>query len=142
MIPVAGVPGVRGLSLSADGTRLAFAGLALDSQIWSLPIARGWLRARPADAHHQRHQPPQFIAGASPDGKKIAYMSIRQGELPNVWVMDADGTQCDPVDIGRDRGSQAGVVRRQPACGVHVEARQGRRVVVGRHPRRAVRSWC
>jgi hypothetical protein len=38
VIPVAGVPGVRGLSLSPDGHRLAFAGLSLDSQIWSLDV--------------------------------------------------------------------------------------------------------
>lgn len=94
VIPVPGVPGVRGLSLSADGTRLAFAGLALDSQIWSLSIgpdgaARGPARAITSDTSRRNSLPVH-----SPDGKKIAYMSIRQGELPNVWVMDADGTNA------------------------------------------------
>ena len=35
IIPVPGVPGVRGLSISPDGSRLAFAGLGLNSQIWA-----------------------------------------------------------------------------------------------------------
>ncbi len=94
MIPIPGVPGVRGLSLSADGTRLAFAGLALDSQIWSLSIAADGSARGAANAittgTSRRNSLPVF----SPDGKKIAYMSIRQGELPNVWVMDADGTNA------------------------------------------------
>jgi Tol biopolymer transport system component len=94
MIPIPGVPGVRGLSLAADGKRLAFAGLALDSQIWSLSIgadgsARG--SATPITSGTSRRNSLPVL---SPDGRKIAYMSIRQGELPNVWVMDADGTNA------------------------------------------------
>jgi len=94
MIPIPGVPGVRGLSLAADGKRLAFAGLALDSQIWSLSIgadgsARG--SATPITSCTSRRNSLPVL---SPDGRKIAYMSIRRGELPNVWVMDADGTNA------------------------------------------------
>jgi Tol biopolymer transport system component len=29
----------------------------------------------------------------SPDGKRIAFMSVREGKKPAVWVMDADGTE-------------------------------------------------
>jgi Tol biopolymer transport system component/DNA-binding winged helix-turn-helix (wHTH) protein len=94
MIPIAGVPGVRGLSLSADGKRLAFAGLALDSQIWSLPIGADGSARGPATAVTSGTSRRNSLPVLSPDGKKIAYMSIRQGELPNVWVMDADGTNA------------------------------------------------
>lgn len=94
MIPVPGVPGVRGLSLSADGTRLAFAGLALDSQIWSLSIGADGSARGPAGAVTSGTSRRNSLPVHSPDGKKIAYMSIRQGELPNVWVMDADGTNA------------------------------------------------
>ncbi len=94
MIPVAGVPGVRGLSLSADGKRLAFAGLALDSQIWSLSIGADGSARGPATAVTSGTSRRNSLPVLSPDGKKIAYMSIRQGELPNVWVMDADGTNA------------------------------------------------
>jgi Tol biopolymer transport system component/DNA-binding winged helix-turn-helix (wHTH) protein len=94
MIPIPGVPGVRGLSLSADGTRLAFAGLALDSQIWSLSIAADGSAGGAANAITTGTSRRNSLPVLSPDGKKIAYMSIRQGELPNVWVMDADGANA------------------------------------------------
>lgn len=38
VIPVPGVPGVRGLTISRDGRVLGFAGLSLDSQIWKQPV--------------------------------------------------------------------------------------------------------
>jgi Tol biopolymer transport system component/DNA-binding winged helix-turn-helix (wHTH) protein len=90
-LPVAGVPGVRGLSISSDGSRLALAGLSLDSQIWMLSVgpdgtSRGDASALTSDTSRRNSLPV-----VSPDGKKIAYMSIRRGELPNVWLMDADG---------------------------------------------------
>ncbi len=100
MIPIAGVPGVRGLSLSADGKRLAFAGLALDSQIWSLSIGADGSARGPATAVTSGTSRRNSLPVLSPDGKKIAYMSIRQGELPNVWVMDADGT--DAIQLTSD----------------------------------------
>ena len=100
MIPIAGVPGVRGLSLSADGKRLAFAGLALDSQIWSLSIGADGSARGSATAVTSGTSRRNSLPVLSPDGKKIAYMSIRQGELPNVWVMDADGT--DAIQLTSD----------------------------------------
>ena len=102
-LPVAGVPGVRGLSLSTDGSHLAFAGLSLDSQIWMLSIgpdgtARGD-RALTSDTSRRNSLPV-----LSPDGKKIAYMSIRRGELPNVWLMDADGG--NPIQLTADETAE------------------------------------
>ena len=104
VIPVAGVPGVRGLSLSPDGGRLAFAGLTLDSQIWSLDVnaagaAAGEPRALTRDTSRRNSVP-----AISPDGRKVAYMSIRQGELPNVWVMDADGG--NPIQLTSDDSAE------------------------------------
>lgn len=99
-IPVAGVPGVRGLSMSPDGRRLAFAGVTLDSQIWSQPVdAAGRAIGAPRalmDDTSQRNSLPVV----SPDGARVAYMSARQGEAPNVWLMNADGTQ--PVQLTSD----------------------------------------
>ena len=94
MIPIPGVPGVRGLSLSPDGRRLAFAGLSLDSQIWSLPIGPDASASGPAVPVTTGTSRRNSLPVISPDGRKIAYMSIRQGELPNVWVADADGTNA------------------------------------------------
>lgn len=91
LIPVPGVPGVRGLSIAADGKRIAFGGVGLSSQIWSQPIARdgsptGSARALTADTSRRNSLP-----AVSPDGSKVAYMSTRRGEPPNIWVMDSDG---------------------------------------------------
>ena len=91
---------MRGLSLAPDGTRLIFAGLALDSQIWMLPVAPGGTARGEAIAITKDTSRRNSLPVSSPDGKKIAYMSIRQGELPNVWVMDADGR--NPLQVTSD----------------------------------------
>ncbi len=91
IIPVPGVAGVRGLSLSPNGARVIFAGLELESQIWMLPVSRGGRSRGDAIAITKDTSRRNSLPVSSPDGRKIAYMSIRQGELPNIWVMDADG---------------------------------------------------
>lgn len=108
VIPVPGVPGVRGLSISGDGKRLAFAGLSLSSHIWTQPLdregrARGAAAALTTDTSRRNS-----FAAVSPDGTKVAYMSTRSGELPNVWVMDVDGgnrVQLTADDTGEGRPS-------------------------------------
>ena len=91
VIPVAGVPGVRGLTIARDGRRLGFAGLALSSQIWAQPVARDGQPAGPSFALTSDTSRRNSLPAVSPDGSKVAYMSMRRGELPNVWVMDIDG---------------------------------------------------
>ncbi len=94
VIPIPGVPGVRGLSLSPDGRRLAFAGLSLDSHIWSMPLEADGSTRGPAAPVTTGTSRRNSLPVLSPDGTRIAYMSIRQGELPNVWVVNADGTNA------------------------------------------------
>jgi Tol biopolymer transport system component/DNA-binding winged helix-turn-helix (wHTH) protein len=96
LIPVPGVAGVRGLSVSSDG-RVAFAGLALSSQIWAQAVAadgsaRGPARAVTSDTSRRNSSPVM-----SRDGAKIAYVSNRGGERPNIWVMDVDGRNAMQV---------------------------------------------
>lgn len=104
VIPVGGVPRVRGLSLSPDGTRLAFAGISLDSQIWSVDVNDAGLPSGEPRQLTRDTSRRNSLAAISPDGKKIAYMSIRQGELPNVWVMNADGT--NPIQLTGDESAE------------------------------------
>lgn len=96
-IPVAGVPGVRGLSISADGRRIAFAGLALESQIWAQPVDRGGSAAGPSRPLTSDTSRRKSIPAVSPDGSSIAYASTRRGEMPNVWVMGIDGRNAIQV---------------------------------------------
>jgi Tol biopolymer transport system component/DNA-binding winged helix-turn-helix (wHTH) protein len=100
LLPIAGVPGARGLSLSPDGKRLVFAGTSLESQIWWQPVTLAGASAgepKPLTSDTSRRN---SLAMISPDGTKVAYMSIRQGELPNVWVMNIDGSR--PIQLTSD----------------------------------------
>jgi Tol biopolymer transport system component/DNA-binding winged helix-turn-helix (wHTH) protein len=104
VIPVAGVPGVRGLSLSADGRRLAFAGLSLDSQIWSLDVNAGGSPIGEPRQLTRDTSRRNSLAVIAPDGTKVAYMSIRRGELPNVWMMNVDGSH--PIQLTSDDSAE------------------------------------
>jgi Tol biopolymer transport system component/DNA-binding winged helix-turn-helix (wHTH) protein len=91
LIAVAGAAGVRGLSMSADGKRLAFAGLTISSQLWAQPITRdgngsGEPHALTTDTSRRNSLPV-----VSPDGSRVAYVSRRGGEPPNIWVIGVDG---------------------------------------------------
>jgi Tol biopolymer transport system component/DNA-binding winged helix-turn-helix (wHTH) protein len=103
LIPIAGVPAVRGLSISADGATIAFAGLALNSQIWMQPVRPDGTRAGDARAITSDTSRRNSLATMSPDGTKIAYMSTRGGTPPDVWVMNADGTE--PIALTSDEAA-------------------------------------
>jgi Tol biopolymer transport system component/DNA-binding winged helix-turn-helix (wHTH) protein len=106
IIPVPGVPGVRGLSIAPDGSRLAFAGPALNSQIWSQPLARDGTPAGPSHALTNDRSRRNSLPVISPNGEKLAYMSSRQGERANVWVMNVDGSNPAQLTSGNGFESQ------------------------------------
>jgi Tol biopolymer transport system component len=71
---------------------VAFAGVALSSHIWAQPIAedgRARGEAYPLTRDTSRRN---WMAVISPDGRRVAYMSVRRGEPPNVWLMNIDGS--------------------------------------------------
>jgi Tol biopolymer transport system component/DNA-binding winged helix-turn-helix (wHTH) protein len=91
LIAVPGVASVRGMTISPDGRALGFAGLSISSQIWAQPIAadgtgRGDPRPLTIDTSRRNSLPV-----LSPDGSRVAYVSTRGGEAPNLWVLDIDG---------------------------------------------------
>jgi Tol biopolymer transport system component/DNA-binding winged helix-turn-helix (wHTH) protein len=108
VIAVPGVPGVRGLSIGGGGRSIAFAGLALSSQIWRQPIDRQGAAQGTAVALTRDTSRRNSFAAVSPDGRRIAYISTRNGDLPNVWMMDLDGgnrVQLTADDTGELRPS-------------------------------------
>jgi Tol biopolymer transport system component len=105
LIPIPGVPGVRGLSISRDGSRLAFAGLGLSSQIWAQPIRMDGTAAGPPRALTSDTSRRNSIPVVSPDGMKVAYMSKRRGELGNLWMMNIDGSH--PIQLTSDRAFES-----------------------------------
>jgi len=87
----------RDLTISADGTRLAFSQEMVQSAIWSVPIdASGVETGAPialTQGHSLRDSSPVF----SPDGSRLAYTSSRQGSNVMVMVANADGTATVPI---------------------------------------------
>lgn len=100
----ASLEGVRHLSVARDG-RIALSALHLEASLWSVSIdaagnAKGAPHPLTNDTRH-RNSLPAF----SPDGRRIAVMSSVTGSLPDVWTMNADGT--DLRQVTDDRGYEA-----------------------------------
>jgi Tol biopolymer transport system component/DNA-binding winged helix-turn-helix (wHTH) protein len=87
-IVISGVAGARGLSVTADGRQLAFAGIGLSSHIWAQPVDADGQPSGAAYALTTDTSRRNYMPAISPDGSRVAYMSARRGEPPNIWVMD------------------------------------------------------
>ena len=84
---IPGVPGVRGLSVSPDGSQLVFAGVSLSSHICAQALetpVRPVGEPYPLTSDTSRRNYTPVI---SPDGASVAFMSARRGEAPNIWLM-------------------------------------------------------
>ncbi|HEY0321648.1 MAG TPA: protein kinase [Pyrinomonadaceae bacterium] len=79
------------LRMSADGKRLIFSQLAMDSNLWSVNVtAGGEAKEAPVlltqDTTYRKSYP-----AFSPDGKRIAYQRNTIGGGLDIWIIDADG---------------------------------------------------
>lgn len=93
-IPVPGVPGIRGMTISPDGRRLGFAGLTLSSQIWTRSLDGTGRPSAPPRALTSDTSRRNSWPSISPDGTRVAYTSTRRGDAPNVWTMRLDGGEA------------------------------------------------
>lgn len=99
---VAGLGWVKQLAVSRDGTKLAYAGLAMASNIWKVPVdARG--EPTGPESAVTRETGRNSRPAVSSDGKRIALSRWRPGANQDIWIVDADGGNAvqrttDPAD--------------------------------------------
>jgi Tol biopolymer transport system component len=82
------------VDLSPDGASVVF---DLLGQIYRLPAAGGDAQCLTQDSGVAINSHPRW----SPDGKTIAFISDRQGQM-NLWLMDADGSHPRAVVSNKD----------------------------------------
>lgn len=105
VVPVPGVPAVRGMAISRDGSRAAFAGVTLDSQIWKQRVRPSGAAAGVAVALTSDTSRRNSLPVISPDGQRVAYVSSRRGEQPNIWLMDINGQA--PLQLTADEAGES-----------------------------------
>jgi len=88
-----GTTGIRHLALSANGKRLLYSAVSVQSNLWSMPLSAA--SGTPTGSPHPltqnsnyRNTSPVF----SPDGRKIAFNTWRRAAMPEIWLMDQDGS--------------------------------------------------
>ena len=108
-IATPGLAGVRHLSMSGDGRRLAMTSLTLSSNLWTVDVSsRGGEAAGPprplTDDTSRRKTGPAW----SPDGRWIAYSGSRGGPGSDIFVMSAADARSQPVTSGEPALTRAG----------------------------------
>jgi Tol biopolymer transport system component len=110
-----------GASISRRGHRLAYTSFSTHSSIWRI-AAPGGSKARDEKSARSVTGDTPFIYSTrddtspefSPDGKRIAFMSNRSGDL-EIWVCDSDGS--NPVQLTSFRGPNVSTPRWSPDGG-------------------------
>ena len=89
-LAIGGLGPFRHLTLARDGRRLAYATVAVNSNLWGLPVTAAGEPAgesRPLTAETGRNARPVFSA----DGSRLAFNRWRLGVTETVWMMDVNG---------------------------------------------------
>jgi Tol biopolymer transport system component len=92
----AAVGTARHLATTGNDKRLAYAGLLMASNLWSVAVdSEGEPTEAPAELTHEtgRNTRPAFSA----DGRRIAFERWQPGTNPDVWMMEADGASARPL---------------------------------------------
>ncbi len=97
-IVIPGIASVRHVSMARDGNRVAFTGMDISSNLWTLPMSTDMAAGAPTpvtDDRGVRQTEPAF----SPDGKALAFWSVRPGSGAEIWIVDAAGGRSSPVTV-------------------------------------------
>jgi Tol biopolymer transport system component len=82
----------RHVAASPDGSRLAFTRFSMRSNLWTIPVSRDTGAATGPPVQLTRGtQLRNQLAAFSPDGRRIAYQTARQGSGREIWLIDPDG---------------------------------------------------
>jgi Tol biopolymer transport system component/DNA-binding winged helix-turn-helix (wHTH) protein len=108
-------------AISRRGHRLAYSSVSIHSSIWRI-AAPGGSKVRDEKSAGSVNGDTPFIYSTrddtspefSPDGKRIAFMSNRSGDL-EIWVCDSDGS--NPVQLTSFRGPNVSTPRWSPDGG-------------------------
>jgi Tol biopolymer transport system component len=90
--PLTSGAGIGTITLSENGTRLAYTKCIEQSNIWSIPIVLNRKVTLEEAIPHTSENNYIESLDISPDGKWIAFDSNRRGNM-DVWVMRKDGTE-------------------------------------------------
>jgi Tol biopolymer transport system component/DNA-binding winged helix-turn-helix (wHTH) protein len=93
---------IKNLALSRDGRRLLYSAASLTSSLQSLPVSASGEPAGPPVALTSNAGCRDFGPSFSPDGRRIAFSSCRgrAGVIPQIWLMNADGSDKQPLTSG------------------------------------------
>ena len=97
------------LNFSADSRFMAYSALATASNIWSVRVSPNKTEAPgPPEPLTRdtilRKSGPRF----SPDGSKIVYFVGQIGAHSDIWLMDSDGKNANPLAVTSNDGSTTG----------------------------------
>jgi Tol biopolymer transport system component len=90
--------GIRHLSLTADGKKLAYASLEVLSTLTALPMspASSEPSGPPAELSNDR-SPRHVVPSYSRDGRRITFAQWREGSGADIWLIDTDGKNLTQV---------------------------------------------